>query len=217
MGAHIVNSAPVDIYLEQGSRKVFACALDWPGWCRSGRGDEAAIEALAASAARYGEVAAEAGISLPPGWGSDFHVVERIPGSGTTDFGAPDKVAAGDHDPLDPAAAGRLADLVAAAWVVFGRVVAGAPPDLRKGPRGGGRDRDQIVAHVEESEVNYARTLGIKGRQPEVRRQIVEVLRASDGSRPVPGKGWPPRYAARRIAWHALYHAWEVEDKSEPA
>ncbi len=208
---------PIEIYLEQGSKKVFACALDWPGWCRAGKGDEAAVEALAASAVRYAPVAAQAGIALPPGWGADFHVVERIPGSATTDFGAPDKAAARDDEPLDPAAAERMAALVAATWVVLDRVVAGAPAELRKGPRGGGRDRDRIVAHVEESEVSYARTLAIESRQPEVRRLIVDVLRASDGSRPVPGKGWLPRYAARRIAWHVLDHAWEIEDRSAPA
>ena len=36
--------------------------------------------------------------------------------------------------------------------------------------------------------------------------------RASDGTPPDGGK-WPPRYAARRIAWHALDHAWEIEDR----
>jgi hypothetical protein len=28
---------------------------------------------------------------------------------------------------------------------------------------------------------------------------------------------WPVRYAARRTAWHALDHAWEIEDRSGPA
>ena len=37
----------------------------------------------------------------------------------------------------------------------------------------------------------------------------------SDGS-PIAGKRWPLRYAARRIAWHALDHAWEIEDRSDP-
>ncbi len=31
-----------------------------------------------------------------------------------------------------------------------------------------------------------------------------------------PEKGWPPRYAARRMAWHVLDHLWEIEDKSGP-
>jgi hypothetical protein len=50
-----------------------------------------------------------------------------------------------------------------------------------------------------------------------MRRAVLEVLdRASDGS-PVNGRKWTPRYAARRIAWHALDHAWEIEDRTEPA
>jgi hypothetical protein len=68
--------------------------------------------------------------------------------------------------------------------------------------------------------------LGIKRRQPAMddaaaiaalRQDILEVLRApSDGSPPVP-KGWPSRYAGRRIAWHVLDHAWEIEDRSASA
>ncbi len=206
---------PIEIYLEQGSKKVFACALDWPGWCRAGRDDERAIAALAASAGRYAAVADEAGLPRPPGWGSDFDVVERIPGSTTTDFGAPDKVAARDSDPLDAEEAERMTALVAASWVVFDRVVASGPAELRKGPRGGGRDRDRIVDHVVEAEVAYARKLGVRGRPPDLRDKIVSVLRnPSDGTPPV-ANGWLPRYAARRIAWHVLDHAWEIEDRSD--
>ncbi|HEX7276322.1 MAG TPA: hypothetical protein VF244_03025, partial [Acidimicrobiales bacterium] len=166
---------PIDVYLEVGSRKVFACALEWPGWCRAGRDEEQALEALAASTERYAAVAAEAGITFPTEF--EFRVVERIPGSGTTDFGAPDKVAARDREPLDGVGADRDASLLAAAWVVFDRVVAGAPTAFRKGPRGGGRDRDQIVDHVTESQVSYARTLGVGGRQPDLRQAILDVLR----------------------------------------
>jgi hypothetical protein len=42
------------------------------------------------------------------------------------------------------------------------------------------------------------------------------VLASPNGGTPPVPKGWPPRYAARRIAWHALDHAWEIEDRSEP-
>lgn len=76
---------------------------------------------LAAAAPRYAVVAAQAGVPFPAGAGAAFDVVERLPGSATTDFGAP----------------------------------------------------------------------------------VVE-------------KGWPPRYAARRIAWHVLDHAWQIEDRSGP-
>jgi hypothetical protein len=43
------------------------------------------------------------------------------------------------------------------------------------------------------------------------------VLRQPSDGAPIAGKKWPPRYAARRIAWHALDHAWEIEDRSDPA
>ncbi len=113
---------------------------------------------------------------------------------------------------------------MSASWTVFSRVVAGAPPELRKGPRGGGRDRDKIVAHVVGAEVMYAQKLGLRFKEPDradseavaaIRAAILDALRrASEGGSPVE-KGWPPRYAARRIAWHALDHAWEIEDRSQ--
>ena len=50
----------------------------------------------------------------------------------------------------------RLAALVAAAWQTLDRVAGAAPEELRKGPRGGGRDRSKIVAHVLDAEAAYA-------------------------------------------------------------
>src|SRR6266498_3607286 len=209
--------------VELGSKRVFVCALDWPGWCRSGKTEELALEALAAYAPRYAAVAERAGIALPARAGDRFEVVERLEGSGATDFGIPHEVAAADAARLRGPEAERRSNLVTAAWEVFDRVVAGAPAELRKGPRGGGRDRDKIVDHVLGAEAAYARKLGIKHPQPArddraaitaLREDILAVLRSpSDGSPPVP-KGWPPRYATRRIAWHALDHAWEIEDRS---
>jgi hypothetical protein len=105
---------------------------------------------------------------------------------------------------------------VAGCWEYFAGVTARAPAELRKGPRGGGRDRDQIGLHVAEAETSYARKLGIRRHHDltEVRAALVEVLGAASDGRPPTEKGWPPRYAARRIAWHVLDHAWEIEDKS---
>jgi hypothetical protein len=216
----------IAVVVELGTKRVFACALDWPGWCRSGKTEELALEALAAYAQRYAEVAKQAGTALPATAGGGFEVVERLGGSVATDFGVPEKVAATDTAPLDAAEAKRRAKLVTAAWAVLDRVAAGAPAELRKGPRGGGRDRDKMVDHVLGAEAAYARKLGIKHPQPArddaaaieaLREGIVAVLREpSDGSPPVP-KGWPTRYAARRIAWHALDHAWEIQDRSGPA
>jgi hypothetical protein len=214
------------VYLEVGQKRVFACALEWPGWCRSGSTEERALDALAAYAARYAVVALEAGIAFPGTRRNGLHVVERLPGSaGYTDFGVPGAVATRDRESLTGEEGERQATLVRAAWVVFDRIAAAAPAELRKGPRGGGRDRDQMIDHVLSAEASYARKLGVTRRQPArddapaiaaLRDAIVTVLRAPWKGTPLVPKGWPPRYAARRIAWHVLDHAWEMEDRSEP-
>lgn len=215
-----------DVYLEAGQKRVFACAVDWPGWCRAGKNEEQALEALAAYAARYALVAEQAGLKFPSSAGSHLEVVERVAGSGSTDFGVPGVVPALDLEPLAKAKAERLATLVEACWTIFDRVVAGAPAELRKGPRGGGRDRDKIVDHVVGAEtMAYAPKLGLRLAQPAfddasavaaARAAIAEALRTGAHAKRTSGdRGWPPRYAARRIAWHALDHAWEIEDRIE--
>ena len=212
------------VYLEVGSRKVFACALDWPGWCRSGKTEEGALEMLATYADRYAPVAAAARVRFPKSAADGFDVVERLKGSAATDFGALDHPASADGARLTKTQAERLAGLVEASWACLDRVAAGAPPALRKGPRGGGRDRDKIVDHVIGAEVSYIRKLGLRFRQPaiddaagvaEVRHATLDVLRAARAPAPDLEQGWPYRYAARRIAWHVLDHAWEIEDRSE--
>ena len=226
MATRTSNGGPTAVYLEVGSKRVFACALDWPGWCRSGRTEELALQTLADYAPRYAPVAELAGIPFPATAGDDFEVVERLPGSATTDFGAIDKAAGADAEPLDAAEAERLTALVTASWVMLDRVVATSPAELRKGPRGGGRDRDKMVDHVLGAEAGYARMIGVRHRQPAIddtaaikalRDDIVAVLRAPWDGTPLVPKGWPPRYAARRIAWHVLDHAWEMQDRADPA
>jgi hypothetical protein len=201
------------VYLEVAKSKTFACSLDWPGWCRAGKDEEAALEALGAYADRYRPVAEEAGLRFPKSAGDRFDVVERIPGDASTTFGVPGQAAGADRDPLTKAQAERLATLVEAAWTVFDRVAAGAPAALRKGPRGGGRDRDKMVAHVRDAETAYFRKVGVKDGG---RDAFLAGLRAARQPEPeLATKTWPWRYTARRVAWHALDHAWEMEDRSE--
>lgn len=214
---------PTPVGIEAGSKRTFAWAVEWPGWCRSGRTEEAALEALAAYAQRYAPVAERADVGFPAAVAERFDVVTRAKGDATTDFGAPGAVADSDTERLTAAAAKRQAAIVAAAWSVLDEVAEGAPGELRKGPRGGGRDRDKMLGHVLEAEAAYARKIGVRHKAPalddraaisDLREEILGVLRqASDGAPPVP-KGWPIRYAARRIAWHALDHAWEMQDRS---
>ncbi|MGE5292413.1 MAG: hypothetical protein ACM3ML_35545 [Micromonosporaceae bacterium] len=215
--------AATAIYLESGKKRVFACSFEWPGWCRSGKGEEAAIEALSAYVPRYAPVVTLAGAEFPADAAAAFDVAERVAGSATTDFGAPGAIPAADREPLAGDRAVELAALVRASWRYFDDVVAGAPAELRKGPRGGGRDRDKIVDHVLGAEMAYARKIGLRLPQPAIgdvaaiaaeRDEVAAVLSApSDGAPPVE-RGWPVRYAIRRIAWHVLDHAWEIQDRS---
>ena len=199
------------VYLEIGSKKVFACSTDWPGWARAAKTEEEALEALAAYAGRYRPVAEAAGVRFPKSAGDDFDVVEKVKGDATTDFGAPSQWIAADDNPLTKAQAERLASLVEGAWTVFDRVRKTSPAELRKGPRGGGRDRDKIVAHVVDAEGAYFRKVGVK----EGRAAFLDALRAAREAQPeLRTKSWPWRYTARRVAWHGLDHAWEMEDRS---
>ncbi len=102
--------AATPVYLEVGKKRVFACSLDWPGWCRSGKSEEAALETLAAYAARYAPVAELAAARFPASAGKSLDVVERAPGSATTDFGAIGVVPAADSAPLSSGAAPDIGD-----------------------------------------------------------------------------------------------------------
>jgi hypothetical protein len=196
------------VSLETGKRWTFAVALDWPGWCRRGKGgEEAALEALHEYEKRYRAVVGKAFI---PG---DFEVIGSVESDMHADFGAPGIAGPWDSDPLSAKEADRLVSLMEACWKAFDKEVAKAPASLAKGPRGGGRDRDKIADHVREAERAYASRSGFKipphTPWPEQRATIAEALRAV----PTDGK-WPPRYSITRIAWHVTDHLWEIQDRS---
>ena len=217
------------VYLEIGKRRVFACAPGWPGWCRLGRDEEAALAALAAAAPRYAVLCARAGVPFDaPAAAAGFDVLERVTGSATTDFGALDVAPALDSERAPAEQVERLPGLIEAAWDLFEQTAAAAPAVLRKGPRGGGRDRDAIVAHVRETEVLHARMLGLRERPfpagdaaaaERVRAAILaEIVAAGAAASPadLARSRRPAGFVARRTAWHALDHAWEIEDRREP-
>ena len=218
--------APIRIGQEVGAKKTFVWVIDWPGWCRGAKTVELAVGALLEATPRYAEVAKLAGLELPkaPGKGLELETIESVPASAGTDFGIPYGIGDDDRRAVTSAQAKRLAALVEATWTTFDRVAADAPPTLRKGPRGGGRDRDKMIDHVVGADHAYAREIGVKLPEPSWKDQeaveaeraaVLEVLASrSDGSA-LAGRKWTARYAARRIAWHALDHAWEMEDRSE--
>jgi hypothetical protein len=213
------EAGSIRVYLEVGGKRTFASAADWPGWCRAGKDEHAAVAALAAYARRYGVVAKLAGVTVPAGVPA-FKVVERISGNATTDFGAPGVPAKDESKPMPARQASRMRDLLQACWTYLDGVVARAPAELRKGPRGGGRDRDVMFDHVLGAEMEYAKRIGVRLKQPDGRdKDAVRGFRKAilaGIEDPNEETKWPVPYAVRRIAWHALDHAWEIEDRSKP-
>jgi hypothetical protein len=213
----------MDAYLERGSERVFAGAIAWPGWARAGKTDEAALEALVAYGPRY--AAALRGTRLgfrAPARVSDLRVVERVEGTATTDFGAPDVAPARDLEDVDAKELKRLEAILRAAWRTLDAAVERAGGlELATGPRGGGRALDAIVDHVLGADASYVARLGRKVGSDDastVREGIIDALGSAvrDGVPPSPrgGKRWTPRYFVRRSAWHVLDHAWEIEDRT---
>jgi len=194
-------SSRTGVYLEVGATRVFASAADWPGWARGAKNEKEALQALAAYAPRYARV-----VKLPKD-AADFEVVERQKGNASTDFGVPAIVARAESKKLTARETERLISLLEACWKYLDQVRAKVPQELRKGPRGGGRDRDKMYAHVLEAELAYASALRVRLKEPD-RKALLAALR-----KPNPDAKWPVAYAIRRIAWHALDHAWEMEDR----
>lgn len=230
-GKASVSGEPITIYLEVGAKRTFACAIDWPGWARSGRDEESAIAALFESAPRYAKIAGRARLAfVAPSSPSDLRAAERLPGDATTDFGAPGAVPRADAKPVSEADLKHMVRLIEAAWCAFDDAVAGARGvTLRRGPRGGGRTLDDIARHVREAEAGYLSALGwpfkpdphapAAAEQQGIRAAVTEGLAASAHGRiaakgPRGGKRWAPRQFARRLTWHAIDHAWEIADRS---
>jgi hypothetical protein len=217
------------IYVEVGSKRTFATAVEWPGWSRGGRNEAEAVAALAAYGDRYAAVVTAAGLKLaPPKDPAGFEVVKRVKGNATTDFGVPAIGIPSDGAPLPKAEVERLVRILVACWSAIDRAAKNARGvELRKGPRGGGRDLDKIVEHVAGAEEMYMTKLGARapktaGNRPfppkDAREAILAALRATALGLPVAEPSrvkslWTPRYFVRRAAWHVLDHAWEIEDR----
>lgn len=225
-----MSDAKFKIYLETGRKKVFAAAIDWPGWCRWGKDEKTALAALLEAGPRYAALLKGTDLEFKAPKSTDaFEIVDRVEGTTTTDFGAPDVVIDSDSEPLDSKGLQRAQTLLAAYWVGFDTAVATAVGhELRKGPRGGGRELDGIVEHVLESSVSYLKALGgefpkVKGeateeRMARLREEINNSLTAAAAGElaeegPRGGKRWPPRYFVRRLVWHIIDHIWEIEDR----
>ena len=220
----------IEVCLEVGQKKIFASALEWPGWSRSGSDEAGALLALCEYGPRYARVlrGTRLGFHAPPD-PSALRVVERLKGNSTTDFGAPGLAPSADERPLKAAELRRLQRILQACWRALDAAAQAAEGKaLRVGPRGGGRKLAEALRHVREAEASYTSQMGWKLSRPETddpaeaRRQMrADSLKAmaASASGELPARGprggarWTARYFTRRAAWHVLDHTWELEDR----
>jgi hypothetical protein len=216
------------VALEIGAKgkQVVAVAPDWPGLERGAKIEQAAIERVRAYLPRYAPVATLAGMGAEfaaiASGSATIGVIERYPGTGSTDFwGISFAFSDNDRQAMSSEAVERNLKLLQACWAFFDAVRSRVSAEMQKGPRGGGRDRDHIVRHTLNVEQDWATKLSL--RSPEGALLTDDGLRAHraaylDAIRMFHAQGqaartWPLRYLIRHTAFHTLDHAWEMEDK----
>ncbi|HEX5441655.1 MAG TPA: hypothetical protein VFW76_12275 [Ktedonobacterales bacterium] len=222
----MADNLRVTLELGPKGKQVVAVALDWPGLERGAKTEDAAIVRLQAYLPRYAPIATLAG--MDPQFAASaaptaiINVVERYPGTGSTDFwGISFAFSQFDHQAMSRDELERDLTLMRACWAFFDGIRARVSAEMRKGPRGGGRDRDRIVRHTLGAEQDFAAKLGV--RAPEGALLTDEGLRAyrdaycaairayhAEGKS---ARNWPLRYLIRHTAFHTLDHTWEMEDK----
>jgi hypothetical protein len=221
----MANALRVTLEIGPKGKKVAAVAPDWPGLERGAKTEEAAIERVRSYLPRYAPVAKLAGMEAAFAAITTVDVVEHYPGTGSTAFwGISFAFSSIDRQDLSRDELERELTLVQACWAFFDAVRLRVSPEMQKGPRGGGRDRDQIVGHTIRVEQEWAEKVGVPA-PPDPQGALVsdEGLQAyrdayRDAIRTFHAEGkmartWPLRYLIRHTAYHTLDHAWEMEDK----
>jgi hypothetical protein len=215
---------PVRVMIERGKKKkVVAAAFDWPGWDRWGKTEAQSLEVLETYRPRYARVAELAG------YGDVFAaldaptVVEDVAGIGMTDFyGLSGVPATAEKEPMAAADCDRKVALLQATWACFDATFARVSEELRKGPRGGGREKDVIRRHVVGWEIyDLSKKVGVDypvdtrddpAALGEYRRDFVAAIRRYNAEG-LMARTWYLQFLIRRCAWHMLDHAWELEDR----
>jgi hypothetical protein len=219
---------PVRAVVQHGpkDKRVAAFALDWPGWSRGAKTADVAVETLEAYRERYRAVAQGAGLEAEFDGAGQIEIVEDHVGVGSTDFwGISFAPSSMEQGPMSEDELERKLRLLEAAWRFLDDVAARVSPEMQKGPRGGGRDRDEIVRHVVGWEaVGLAPKLGVVTPREGLftpaglrahREAYVAALREHNAQgKMARGRNWTIALLLRHTAFHMLDHAWEMEDKS---
>jgi hypothetical protein len=222
----MVREMPVRTVLERGpkGKKVVAFALDWPGWSRGAKTSEEALATLESYRQRYQRVATRARMTREFDEAGALKVIEDRVGTGSTDFwGISFSPSALEQGPMDDHEFTRKVKLLRACWSYFDDVAARVSPEMRKGIRGGGRERDEIIRHTRGTEIElFAKKVGV--RVPEgsalsgesllaYREDYVTALREQHTGARTPMRTWTLPFLIRHSAYHVMDHAWEMEDK----
>lgn len=218
----MADALRVTLEIGPKGKKVVAVAPDWPGLERGANTEEAAIERLHSYLPRYAQVAKLAGMDAAFAASATVDVVERYPGTGSTDFWGISFAFSGiDRQDLSQEELERELTLMQACWAYFDDVRGRVSAEMRKGPRGGGRDRDHIVGHTIRVEHEWAAKVGAPTLEEELllgaglqahRDAYCNGIRAFHAEGKM-ARTWPLRYLVRHTAFHTLDHAWEMEDK----
>ena len=119
----------------------------------------------------------------------------------------------------------RQLSLMQACWAFFDEVRSRVSAELQQGPRGGGRQRDQIIRHVVRNEQEeWGKKLGL--HVPELPQGVMPTDEGLSAQRDAyctairvfhaegkMARTWPLPFLIRHTAYHTLDHTWEMEDK----
>jgi hypothetical protein len=218
---------PVRTVIQRGpkDKKSVAFSLDWAGWERGAKTAEFALETLESYRERYRSIASLAGMTREFDAAGPLEVVEDEVGTGSVDFwGISFSPSSVEQEPMSEAAIQPGIALLRACWAFFDGVAARVSPEMRKGPRGGGRDRDRIIRHTIRTESeDFAKQVGLRipegaaltpdglRRHRETFVAAMRAYNAGEVSRRM--RSWNLPFLIRHSAYHTLDHAWEMEDK----
>jgi hypothetical protein len=223
----VANDIRVTLEIGPKGKKVVAVAADWPGLERGATTGEAAIKRLLSYVPRYAPVAKLAGMATDFATSTtssavEVDVVERYPGTGSTDFwGISFGFSGIDQQAMSGEELERELTLMRGCWTFFDDVRSRVSAEMQKGPRGGGRDRDRIIRHTLFTEQDWAKMFGVAMPQHQEviltdeglsahREAYCNAVRALHSQNKMARK-WPLRYLIRHTAFHTLDHAWEME------
>jgi hypothetical protein len=211
--------------LERGpkGKKAVTFAVDWPGWSRGAKTPDIALDTLESYRHRYRPIAVAAAMADEFDSAGTLDIIEDKVGTGMTDFwGLSFSTSSFEHEPMDESEFDRKVRLLRACWDFFDDVAGRVSAEMRKGPRGGGRDRDRIIRHTIRTESeDFAKKVGLQipeggALTPDGlrahRESYIAAMRAynDEGKRM---RSWTLPFLIRHSAYHVLDHAWEMEDK----